>query len=285
MPSGYMAYICEDAGGELAKVPWELLSSRTPKIQRQFVSIREVNKTFLEEACSKYYLVFLIARAQKENEIAELKTLVAELHRENLFFFLIIPGVKPSLSDDRIQLVDANIQIDFLVSYLDRCMTLAYYQHKYRETAADENQWLRRIEKIFALTREEIINSDQTAKAYENLLLYEEQLLQEQRRVNQALESLQEYRDRHKKDWLQEREAREALENLMSRELKDRTELLKAQEMLLQYTAKERETLYALMKLLKEKGSLSREEVEELLEKQNVLLKDVERLIRLRESK
>ncbi len=281
MAVGYQVLITVDGGLSLGGFPWHLLTAQSPKIATETIKWSELSEKLLSEMAAKYRLLFLVADPQNSDQTRFLEALAANKELANLAIFSIYSGAAPATQNQKLQPIDSSLRQDFIVSYIDKYIVSRYYQMKYEASSADEIEWLTRIEKIFDLTREEITASDMTATAYENLVKYEERLLQEQRRVNQALESLQEYRDQHKIDWIKEREAREVIEALMSKEIKDRNEQLKAQEMLLQYTAQEREALYNLMQMFKTKGSLSKEEVEELLAKQNVLLRDMERLTRL----
>lgn len=284
MAAGYKVYICQDGPYRLSEYSWQELQKGVSKLNYQLISWEKLSLSFLKEEAQKYRLLFLVAdpKTKEQNELIE--AIKKELDQMSVVVFLIGEEQRPNLATEKVQMVDVSLKPEFLIAYIERTIMVFYFQLKYSESFADELEWLRRIEKIFDLTREEILNSEMTAMAYENLLMYEEKLLQEQKRVNEALERLQDFREETKKDWLKERSAREALESLMARELRDRNEQLKAQELLLQYTAKERQALYSLMKLLQEKGSLSKQEVEDLLEKQDVLLKDVERLLRFQDS-
>ena len=139
----------------------------------------------------------------------------------------------------------------------------------------DELEWLNRLENLFVLTQEELMQAEKNKTAYENLVNYERDLIREQRRINEALILLSEYRDRDKKEMLNEGEAKKTISLLMEKELKEKFEEIKAHEALNEYHRKIKTALMRTINEIESEPGLSREKVITLLGEQSLLINQI----------
>ena len=139
----------------------------------------------------------------------------------------------------------------------------------------DELEWLNRLENLFLLTQEELLQAEKSKTAYENLVNYERDLIREQKRINEALILLSEYRDKDKKALLDEGEAKKAISQLMQKELKEKYEEIKAHEALNEYHRKVKTALMKTINEIETSPVLSKEKVKSLLNEQNTLIDQI----------
>ncbi len=159
---------------------------------------------------------------------------------------------------------------------IEKMVLLEYYKAKTESLNQTEKEWLARVEQVFELSRKELLDRERTTMAYERLVEYEEHLLEEQRRINRALLDLQEFRDNEKLEWEKERSAREKISNLQREEMQVKDQTVKAQENLLEFNRSETAAYLRILKEFESKGTLSKQDIQELLDEHKKLLNSLE---------
>lgn len=202
--------------------------------------------------------------------------------QESVLIFVLVPPMwlkqakKLTASRENAYSLQKPVRTAEFFLLLEKSILLEQQKKKREKAEEEEIQWLQRIEKVFEFSRKELLEKEATANAFEQLVDYEQQLLTEQKRINKALLLLQEFRDSEKSNWLKEKDAREKLESLMESEIKSKDDTLKAQESLLQYVFKEKAAFERILKEYEEKGELSREAINKLIEGQKLLMQQLD---------
>ncbi len=166
-----------------------------------------------------------------------------------------------------------------LLVCLQKTLMLRCYKNELDARENEELVWLRRIENVFELSRNELLEKEKTNIAYEHLIEYEEALLNEQKKINFALMELHEFKDKTKAEWQKEKKARETLENMYSQELMDKDKTLAAQEQLLDYSYREKEVFRKVLDEFKREGVLPKDKIEMILKNQQSLIEKIERFL------
>lgn len=134
-----------------------------------------------------------------------------------------------------------------------------------------EDQWLRRIDHIFRLSSEELKTSEAAMGAFKTLVKFEANLRSEQEKISKALMALQEYRDVHEKEWGNEKKARESLAHQLQKEMISKEDEIKARDNLLAYSSKEEQILHKIIATIREKGTIDRTGLYELIKENDIL--------------
>jgi|GEM_PF-3492666 len=166
-----------------------------------------------------------------------------------------------------------------LLVCLQKTLMLRCYKNELDARENEDLVWLRRIENVFELSRNELLEKEKTNIAYEHLIEYEEALLNEQKKINFALMELHEFKDKTKAEWQKEKKARETLENMYSQELMDKDKTLAAQEQLLDYSYREKEVFRKVLDEFKREGVLPKDKIEMILKNQQSLIEKIERFL------
>lgn len=282
MKANVKIFWTKGGSAKLKKLPWEDMDVDGFSVTHQQLDEGEMPLNKLSQAAESSLVVYIGDYDEKKDiQILE-KANIDELP-ENVIFFILVPSDLIEKIGNAVKgrsnlyPLQKPISSSLLLTVLEKTVLSEIYSRHIEKTEVSELEWLRRIEKIFDLSRNEQLQLEETNTAYEHLVDYGQELLREQRRINQALINLQEYRDKERVFLEQERAARDSLEELMRSEIKTRDDVLKAQEKLLRYSNLEKLALQKIMKDV-EQGTIDQKVLSSFLERQDMLIKEVERL-------
>lgn len=227
----------------------------------------------------------LIVDIEKKDHINLIEEVIlSKLIKEQILFILTPESMRTEVkkmitSRKNVYRILKPVRKSELLILLQKTLLANFLVKKLQKKEENELIWLRRIEKVFDLSRDELLEKEKTNIAYEHLIEYEEALLQEQKRINEALMELHEFKDKNKADWEKEKKARETVEIMYSKELKDKNKTLHAQEQLLSYSYKEKEALKKVLDEFHKEGVLPKETIERIIRNQQDLISKIEEVL------
>ncbi|GEM_PF-2459152 len=267
----------------LKKLPWENLVNSDIKISHERLDSGAFPFGALVES-AKGALTLYVGDFDEKEDLASIKRSEIEKLPEGIIIFLLVPSDlldKASTLLDGIKdvyLLQKPVQSSALIILIEKVITSEEYKRKLSRAQTEEIQWLQRIENIFELSRQEALYLEASNQAYEQLVDFEAELLEEQKRINRALLNLEEYRDSVKKEEAKEKQALDALTALMQSELKDKTDSLKAMENLLNYSSLEKKALEKIMAEINLTDNCDKKQVVSILQRHAQLLEEIKRL-------
>lgn len=280
-----MVYWSTGGSSELDQMSWENIEDlplklKTTSLTWQEISDKEFNLS--DQGCD-FRVIVLDPDTKEQMSIIEKNS----RHMSNKsLVFILTPAVwldrakKITRKNEGFYSLKKPVRMAELDLILQKSILLEFYRHQTKTVAKEEIEWLSKIEKVFEFSRQELLDKEKTAEAYENMFLYEQHLVSEQKRINAALLALQEFRDSEKIEWDKERNAREEVEKLMQQDLKNKDKEINARMSLADYSSREKKAYHQILKEFKQKGSLDKEQIEALLIEHETLLKEIERLNR-----
>jgi hypothetical protein len=272
--------IKDDSSLNLSSVNWDRFAKEDLDIELRAIDWDKIKSgdSNLSQNNIEIFILDLQTPEQMKEAREQLHTMFST---EALVFFIVdkysrYNFLELSLNRNYTYIIQRPIGRSQLLLLLEKTMLSEYQKLLLNDLKSkDELEWLNRLENLFVLTQEELMQAEKNKTAYENLVNYERDLIREQRRINEALILLSEYRDRDKKEMLNEGEAKKTISLLMEKELKEKFEEIKAHEALNEY---HRKIKTALMRTINEIGSepgLSREKVKTLLGEQSLLINQI----------
>ncbi|RME93574.1 MAG: hypothetical protein D6767_00665 [Candidatus Hydrogenedentota bacterium] len=266
-------YSWEKENSTLKKVPWDSLQNGHSQIEfhsaKKLDSIRKQNEDY----------IILLAEVDKEKDLDAFSNLT------NIDISILY--ARPEIFSKAQKLKTGKLfhavhrfpayPVEVL-SFLQLAILFLYYHFRCVEVEREEMDWLRKIENVFEFSRAELLEKDKEIMAFQNLVEYENRLLEEQKRINEALMALQEFRDKEQKQWEAEKQAREKLVELQSGEIKEQQQILKAQENLLEFNRQKQIAYQKLLDRFEKEGTLSKEDIKKLFEEHKLLLEELSKM-------
>lgn len=221
---------------------------------------------------------------ESDQNLNTITKIFSDLSHEQIAFLLTPESLRSEVKNllterENIYRVLKPVRKSELLVLLQKTLLVRYLAKKLQEKENNELIWLRRIENVFDLSRNELLEKEKTNIAYEHLIQYEEALLEEQKRINKALMELHDFKDKTKVEREKEKQAREVVEEMYSEELKEKDKTLHAQEQLLNYSYKEKESLKKVLDDFHREGVLPKETIEKIIKNQQNLISRIEELL------
>ena len=254
-----------DKALDLSSVNWERFAKEDLDIEQRALDWSQIKSGQAKSAAGDIDIFLLdLQTPEQMKEVREnLKSLFSV---EALVFFIVdkysrYNFLELSLNRNYTYTLQRPVGRSQLLLLLEKTMLSEYQKLLLNDLKSkDELEWLNRLENLFLLTQEELLQAENKT-AYENLLNYERDLIREQKRINEALILLSEYRDKDKKALLDEGEAKKAISQLMQKELKEKYEEIKAHEALNEYHRKVKTALMKTINEIETSPVLSKEKV------------------------
>ena len=277
-----ITFIKDDKALDLSSVNWERFAKEDLDIEQRALDWSQIKSGQAKSAAGDIDIFLLdLQTPEQMKEVREnLKSLFSV---EALVFFIVdkysqYNFLELSLNRNYTYTLQRPVGRSQLLLLLEKTMLSEYQKLLLNDLKSkDELEWLNRLENLFLLTQEELLQAEKNKTAYENLLNYERDLIREQKRINEALILLSEYRDKDKKALLDEGEAKKAISQLMQKELKEKYEEIKAHEALNEYHRKVKTALMKTINEIETSPVLSKEKVKSLLNEQNTLIDQIPR--------
>ena len=266
----------EGGPANLENLPWADFPPERFDLKIEPFSNRKDSINKIYDASKNDTILLIIYDLEKEEEIE-----IIHSFPERTMVFIVVSGslmntVKKRIHQPTRYILQRPIRDNEFFLVIEKSIVAEYLKFKNNQLSNEEGHWLSKIEKVFEMARQELLEKDKTSSAYENLIQYDERLLEEQHSINEALVSLQEFRDSEKKEWEQERQARQAIEDLQVEELKAKDLTLKAQENLLEFNRTQKMAYFKLLEEFQTKGTLTKKQIADLLEEHKTLISKVE---------
>jgi len=267
----------------LKKLPWENLENSDMKISHERLGSGEFPFEALVDS-GKAAQTLYVGDFDEKEDLASIERNEIEKLPEGIIIFLLVPSdlldKASALLNGRkdVYLLQKPVQSSALIILIEKVITSEVYKRKLSRAQTEEIQWLQRIENVFELSRQEGLYLEASNQAYEQLVDFEAELLEEQKRINRALLNLEEYRDSVKKEEAKEKQALDALTALMQSELKDKTDSIKAMENLLHYSSLEKKALEKIMADMNLSDNCDKKQVVPILQRHAQLLEEIKRL-------
>lgn len=272
-----ITFIKEERSLDLSSVNWERFAKEDLDIELRELDWSQIKSGHASSAAGNIDIFLLDLQSSEQMEEVR-QNFNSMFPVESLVFFIVdkysrYNFLELSLSRNYTYTLQRPVGRSQLLLLLEKTMLSEYQKLLLNDLKSkDELEWLNRLENLFLLTQEELLQAEKSKTAYENLVNYERDLIREQKRINEALILLSEYRDKDKKALLDEGEAKRAISQLMQKELKEKYEEIKAHEALNEYHRKVKTTLMKTINEIEAVPELSKEKVKSLLSEQNILI-------------
>lgn len=275
-----ITFIKDDKALDLSSVNWERFTKEDLDIEQRALDWSQIKSGQAKSAAVD--IDILLLDLQSPEQMKEVRENLNSLFSvESLVFFIVdkysrYNFLELSLNRNYTYTLQRPVGRSQLLLLLEKTMLSEYQKLLLNDLKSkDELEWLNRLENLFLLTQEELLQAEKNKTAYENLVNYERDLIREQKRINEALILLSEYRDKDKKALLDEGEAKKAISQLMQKELKEKYEEIKAHEALNEYHRKVKTALMKTINEIETSPELSKEKVKILLHEQNTLIDQI----------